>query len=108
MADEWNEERQDIIGQNGNDGDHYSDSSLKWDKLRITDHNDDDGLWESTCGNYSIEKITVYKPKYIGAEISKSLYEARALDDAKAECINHQRMVNMPIFVERRGNKNED
>ena len=37
--DDWDEERMDIIGQNGNDGDHYRNSiddvtTQEWDNLR--------------------------------------------------------------------------
>lgn len=35
MSDNWDEDRQDVIGQNGNDGDHYDEEQYQRYKARL-------------------------------------------------------------------------
>ncbi len=94
----WNkedEERQDIIGQNGNNGEHYKHHNLTFDRLKIetnTNYNPADfGHWESTNLKYTIQKQTIYKVKYYGDSIEQAKYlgDGKSLNEAQDIAMMH-------------------
>ncbi len=108
--DNWNESdenRMDIIGQNGNDGEHYLATEKGWDRIKIkTGNNNDNEIWESSDQQYVITREVKYHPRYYGPPLMKSLPVAESLQKAMNECALHQIKNNRPILKERRGKKN--